>query len=175
MNVHLLKHLTHYVRLYGPLWTHYCFWFESVNEHLLWLKHGTHHISLQVQLDYFRHSHQLLILLNNCNLQVQTQWSLTKSLAVTDSSNHFDSDSDSAKILLRQLNGHKLRWGSELWYDQFVVWPSLGVLWVCMCGVHVCGVYVCGVHVCGVYVCGVHVCGVYVCGVYVCMCVVCYC
>lgn len=109
MNVHLLRHLTHYVRLYGPLWTHSCFWFESMNGQLLRLKHGTHHTSLQVYIGCFEY---ILIVIQcvayNYNLQVQAQWRLTKSLAVADSS-HFDSDSDSAKVLLRQLNGHNLR------------------------------------------------------------------
>ena len=48
MNVHLTSHLVHYVKLYGPLWTHSCFWFESLNGQLLRLRHGTHHASLQV-------------------------------------------------------------------------------------------------------------------------------
>ena len=48
MNVHLTRHLVHYVKLYGPLWTHSCFWFESLNGQLLRLRHGTHHASLQV-------------------------------------------------------------------------------------------------------------------------------
>ena len=48
MNVHLVRHLIHYVKLYGPLWTHSCFWFETLNGQLLRLRHGTHHVSLQV-------------------------------------------------------------------------------------------------------------------------------
>ena len=31
INVHLLLHLTHYVRLWGPLWTHSAFGFENKN------------------------------------------------------------------------------------------------------------------------------------------------
>ncbi len=48
MNVHLVHHLAHYVRMYGPLWTHSCFSFESLNGKLLRHRHGTHHVSLQV-------------------------------------------------------------------------------------------------------------------------------
>ena len=49
MNVHLVSHLTHYVKLYGPLWTHSCFAFESLNGYLMQLKHGTQHVVTQVQ------------------------------------------------------------------------------------------------------------------------------
>lgn len=48
MNVHLLRHLAHYVRLYGPLWTHSCFWFEGLNGKLLKMFNGTQHVGLQV-------------------------------------------------------------------------------------------------------------------------------
>ena len=50
MNVHLVSHLTHYVRLYSPLWTHSCFMFESLNGYLMQLKHGTQHIVTQVRV-----------------------------------------------------------------------------------------------------------------------------
>ena len=50
MNVHLVSHRTHYVRLYGPLWTHSCFVFESLNGYLMQLKHGTQHVVTQVQI-----------------------------------------------------------------------------------------------------------------------------
>ena len=39
-NAHLLNHLTKYVRLWGPLWTHSAFGFESKNGHLKHLFHG---------------------------------------------------------------------------------------------------------------------------------------
>ena len=39
-NAHLLTHLTKYVRLWGPLWTHSAFGFESKNGHLKNLFHG---------------------------------------------------------------------------------------------------------------------------------------
>ncbi len=58
MNTHLVRHLVHYVRLYGPLWTHSCFFFESLNGQLLRLRHGTHHVCLQVYI----HIDALLIL-----------------------------------------------------------------------------------------------------------------
>ncbi len=40
MNAHLLCHLTKYVRLWGPLWTHSDFGFESYNGHLKYLFHS---------------------------------------------------------------------------------------------------------------------------------------
>jgi hypothetical protein len=39
-NVHLLSHLAKYVRLWGPLWTHSRFGFESKNGHLKHVFHG---------------------------------------------------------------------------------------------------------------------------------------
>ncbi len=39
-NAHLLSHLPKYVRLWGPLWTHSAFGFESKNGHLKHLFHG---------------------------------------------------------------------------------------------------------------------------------------
>lgn len=39
-NMHLLLHLAKYVRLWGPLWTHSSFGFESKNGHLKHLFHG---------------------------------------------------------------------------------------------------------------------------------------
>ena len=50
MNVHLLTHLAHYVRLYGPLWTHSAFPFEDFMGNLLSNSHGTHAIEKQVLL-----------------------------------------------------------------------------------------------------------------------------
>ena len=40
MNAHLLCHLTKYVRLWGPLWTHSSFGFESYNGHIKYLFHS---------------------------------------------------------------------------------------------------------------------------------------
>jgi hypothetical protein len=39
INVHLLTHLGFYVSQYGPLWTHSCFPYESLNGKLLKLHH----------------------------------------------------------------------------------------------------------------------------------------
>ena len=39
-NAHLLSHLPKYVRLWGPLWTHSAFGFESYNGHLKYLFHS---------------------------------------------------------------------------------------------------------------------------------------
>ncbi len=44
MNAHLLCHLTKYVRLWGPLWTHSAFGFESYNGHLKYLFHSRSNI-----------------------------------------------------------------------------------------------------------------------------------
>ncbi len=48
MNVHLLSHLVHNVKAFGPLWTSSCFFFEGMNGELTRIKHGTQHISQQV-------------------------------------------------------------------------------------------------------------------------------
>ena len=50
INVHLLQHMAHYVKLYGPLWTHSCFPFEGYNGRLLKMYHGTQYVSLQVSI-----------------------------------------------------------------------------------------------------------------------------
>lgn len=47
-NAHLLSHLTKYVRLWGPLWTHSTFGFESKNGHLKHLFHGKAEIHHQL-------------------------------------------------------------------------------------------------------------------------------
>lgn len=47
-NAHLLFHLPKYVRLWGPLWTHSAFGFESKNGHLKRLIHGRSNIVPQL-------------------------------------------------------------------------------------------------------------------------------
>ena len=47
-NAHLLCHLTKYVRLWGPLWTHSSFGYESKNGQLKHLFHGKHDIFHQI-------------------------------------------------------------------------------------------------------------------------------
>ena len=49
-NAHLLSHLTKYVRLWGPLWTHSAFGFESTNGQLSHLFHGNSEIDIVHQL-----------------------------------------------------------------------------------------------------------------------------
>ena len=49
VNVHLLSHLPHYVKLFGPLWTHSAFGFEDCIGYLVKRSHGTHDIANQVQ------------------------------------------------------------------------------------------------------------------------------
>ncbi len=55
-NAHLLLHVTKYVRLWGPLWTHSAFGFENKNGQLKHLFHGksdiTHQILFNVDVSY---------------------------------------------------------------------------------------------------------------------------
>ena len=48
MNVHLLGHLAECVKDWGPLWGYSCFSFESANNNLRKLFHGTKNMSKQV-------------------------------------------------------------------------------------------------------------------------------
>ena len=48
LNAHLLIHLTKYVRLWGPLWTHSAFGFESMNGHITSMIHSKHKIADQL-------------------------------------------------------------------------------------------------------------------------------
>ena len=48
INIHSLLHLAEGVRNLGPLWTHFCFPFESYNGNLLKLFHGTQNVDLQI-------------------------------------------------------------------------------------------------------------------------------
>ncbi|KAK3910803.1 hypothetical protein KUF71_004291 [Frankliniella fusca] len=47
-NLHMCLHLTHCVRLLGPLWAVSCFNFEDINGRILNLIHGTRHVGLQI-------------------------------------------------------------------------------------------------------------------------------
>ena len=47
LNSHLLTHLTKYVRLWGPLWSHSAFGFESMNGHITSMIHSKHRIADQ--------------------------------------------------------------------------------------------------------------------------------
>lgn len=55
-NAHLLTHLTKYVRLWGPLWTHSAFGFENKNGQLKYLFHGktdiVHQILFNINVGY---------------------------------------------------------------------------------------------------------------------------
>lgn len=55
-NAHLLCHLSKYVRLWGPLWTHSAFGFESKNGHLKHLFHGKSDILHQLIFNINVHS-----------------------------------------------------------------------------------------------------------------------
>ena len=48
LNAHSLTHLSMYVRLWGPLWTHSAFGFESMNGHLTSMIHSKYKIADQV-------------------------------------------------------------------------------------------------------------------------------
>ena len=48
LNAHLLVHLTKYVRLWGPLWTHSAFGFESMNGHVSSMIHSKYRIADQL-------------------------------------------------------------------------------------------------------------------------------
>lgn len=50
MNIHMLSHLTGCVRNWGPLWAYSCFQFESANNNLKKLFHGTKNMSEQVSM-----------------------------------------------------------------------------------------------------------------------------
>jgi len=47
-NCHLLSHLTKYVRLWGPLWTHSAFGYESKNGNIKYLIHGKNEVVHQL-------------------------------------------------------------------------------------------------------------------------------
>ena len=61
MNVHSLNHLPYFVRLWGPLWTHSAFSFESMNGALTSLVHSTRKVAEQVSFSLnIKHSLQEL-------------------------------------------------------------------------------------------------------------------
>lgn len=67
-NAHLLTHLAKYVRLWGPLWTHSAFGFESKNGQLKYLFHSKCNIT-----------HQLLFNIDICYTLQQIHNHLTRS------------------------------------------------------------------------------------------------
>ena len=48
LNSHLLIHLADYIKLWGPLWTHSAFGFESMNGHMNSMIHSKHRIADQL-------------------------------------------------------------------------------------------------------------------------------
>jgi hypothetical protein len=48
LNAHLLVHLTTYVKLWGPLWTHSLFGFESMNGHITSMLHSKRKVAEQL-------------------------------------------------------------------------------------------------------------------------------
>ena len=48
MNVHLLIHLTQCVYDWGPLWSYSCFAFESANNNIKKMFHGSKNMTKQV-------------------------------------------------------------------------------------------------------------------------------
>ena len=64
INIHLLSHLPHYVKLFGPLWTHSAFVFEDTIGYLVKKSHGTHDVANQVHIIYYiMHAYEKGILL----------------------------------------------------------------------------------------------------------------
>ena len=54
INVHnTCKHITTGVRPVGPLWAFSCFGTEGWNGAMMKLIHGTHHVAIQVHVDFF--------------------------------------------------------------------------------------------------------------------------
>ena len=100
MNVHCLLHLVHYVRLYGPLWTHSCFPFESLNGKILKMQHGTHHVALQVCVVGIK-LNLIAILL----LKIVTRWNELKSIDATQETTAYNDASEVAQQLLKNLSG----------------------------------------------------------------------
>ena len=78
INVHLLRHIVRYVRLYGPLWTHSCFWFEELNGKLLKMFHGTQHVALQVKILICKS--KLVEVLSYISLQIISNWEMQKAI-----------------------------------------------------------------------------------------------
>lgn len=100
INVHLLRHLVHYVRQYGPLWTHSCYPFEGMNGKVLKLHHGTQHISQQVNiLRYYACSYK-------CNY-CQQILGLIKAIDRTQMTEAFSDVPEEAKQILLRLNGQE--------------------------------------------------------------------
>ena len=65
-NAHLLSHLVKYVRLWGPLWTHSAFGFESKNGQLKHFFHGKaeihHQLLFNIDVSYtLQHIHMKLL------------------------------------------------------------------------------------------------------------------
>jgi hypothetical protein len=48
LNMHLLSHMAYFVRLWGPLWTHSAFGFESMNGHITGMIHSSYNIAEQL-------------------------------------------------------------------------------------------------------------------------------
>ena len=48
LNVHLFSHMANFVQLWGPLWTHSAFGFESMNGHIKNMIHSGYRIADQL-------------------------------------------------------------------------------------------------------------------------------
>jgi len=57
INIHNLLHLPTVVRNLGPLWAHSCFPFESANEELFKLFHGSQAVEKQVSYSNYTVCH----------------------------------------------------------------------------------------------------------------------
>lgn len=83
-NAHLLSHLPKYVKLWGPLWTHSAFGFESYNGHLKYLFHSR--AKIVDQLVFNLDVQQTLQLLHPCLMKCESA-ELLDFLAVMNGKN----------------------------------------------------------------------------------------
>ena len=71
MNMHLLVHLVDHVKLFGPLWTHSCFEFESANMRLRNSVHGKRYPDQQVHTSFCDFMFQILNVDADCDCVAQ--------------------------------------------------------------------------------------------------------
>lgn len=110
MNVHLLHHLPHCVKLWGPLWAYSCFHFESMNGYLKFLFHGTKDMSRQV---YFSSAvnnmnYELYVYLFHSHVYVlQLAFSYIVMQELPPTLNHFTHSSNALSAFARIIYGKK--------------------------------------------------------------------
>ena len=104
INVHSLLHLPHFVRLFGPLWTHSAFSFENQMQNLLQHSHATHSVGKQVCCIYFGDILNVAIII--CIIQIAESFVLNQKLHI-ERRKLLDSSSCSAgmQLLLKTFQG----------------------------------------------------------------------